>query len=162
MSSRVDLSVEGSGYDASELNPSESASARLGGLSVGDGKNTVRELQKQLLAGQTALRKAKTLIEVLRGEKKTLKNQVVELQAKVTQCEGAIEATKMDALNIGSHLSHVQSTINAGEGSNYRLEGAGAAALFIPFRSVSLNSFLLHTMLTRTLSPHPPHTTLFS
>ena len=114
MSSRVDLSVEGSAYEASDVNPSESASGRVGGDSFGDGKNTVRELQKQLLAGQTALRKAKTLIEVLRGEKKTLKNQVVELQAKVTQCEGAIEATKMDALNIGNHMSAVQGTVNSG------------------------------------------------
>ena len=65
-------------------------------------QKTLLDLKKQLSASATALKRSKTMINVLRGEKKALREQNEEFIGKNTQLLASLESTKSDAMAISS------------------------------------------------------------
>ena len=70
------------------------------------------DLKNQLCTSTNTLKKSKSLISVLRSEKKDLKNQVLKLSSTASSLSLQLASNKNDSIKIANHLNHTTSNLN--------------------------------------------------
>ena len=128
-----ELSIDGTSFvkpwDFENVNDENNPNDRAQSIA----QKTLADLKKQLDESSAALKKSKNIINVLRKDKKSLKNQVGELTASHSQLEAKLEATKADAMAISNSLNQVQVVVNKSKNDKVRCierERGGREACF--------------------------------